>query len=606
MTGIVHIVVLVVLLSRDIIGVHAKGGIRSCPTEHRVVDIMRKERWKTVGHAGVGEGHQCIFPFKYKEHDIFYDCTTLDHSRLWCATEVDGHGYYIKGKWGECPEYHEHQKESIPESPEDCAEVLAVLDKASTSSSSQVFNSASMWRETCSSKQLRQQLTRLQQGCLYVANDVSIVNLFEALDSLPPSTFPSMFENSFFPKDQCPHAAGGKEVTAIGGDTISGCDGGLKGACGNCIKAVNLGRTSGASQVTVFMINGLIGLDSEEELGMRRGSGSRHPKTQAPLRQGKPPEPTDGAIPIPVEFTVCQTTHSKAMSSPSDSQLDAAISALNRIFSGKKPCQGNYYTVHKVDVGLRFYKAGTVRKVDSQCDRCENWWWWNRKKKSGIVYRTGVYPAKDGVVKVLVCEGNGGWYGESVIMSSHRQGYPHRSLWIDWRNLDGPELAHELGHYLGLHHVFGGCGNYDGVTDTAPQKGILYGWQTKPGGCGVQPPVHNVMGYTANQMRCEFTKGQKEKIWATLRNNLKDLLPENHPGRHSRLYEQPLLADIQVPEHQLEGIHVLACGTAAALILVFVGIVTGARRRWQVLEAIPLNEVDSGSGQSSSEPMVAV
>jgi hypothetical protein len=54
----------------------------------------------TDGSAGVGAGHKCVFPFKYKDR-TFRHCTSFDHDTFWCATRVDNGGNY-EGRWGRC------------------------------------------------------------------------------------------------------------------------------------------------------------------------------------------------------------------------------------------------------------------------------------------------------------------------------------------------------------------------------------------------------------------------------------------------------------------------------------------------------------------------
>ena len=46
----------------------------------------------------------CVFPFQYLDGSVHYECTDIEHHRLWCATEVDSEGKIIEenDKWGNC------------------------------------------------------------------------------------------------------------------------------------------------------------------------------------------------------------------------------------------------------------------------------------------------------------------------------------------------------------------------------------------------------------------------------------------------------------------------------------------------------------------------
>mmetsp|Transcript_87522 Transcript_87522/g.203594 ORF Transcript_87522/g.203594 Transcript_87522/m.203594 type:complete len:712 (-) Transcript_87522:444-2579(-) len=92
---------------------HCHGNFDSAPAEQTALRPTLKPKptdapaelgdCVTVGHSGVGNGHICVFPFKYK--DITYEgCTPVDRTfgGLWCATEVDGSSHLVEGKWGEC------------------------------------------------------------------------------------------------------------------------------------------------------------------------------------------------------------------------------------------------------------------------------------------------------------------------------------------------------------------------------------------------------------------------------------------------------------------------------------------------------------------------
>jgi len=67
---------------------------------------------ETVGEAGVGAGHPCVFPFTYKG-ETYKTCTTehyfksrtgQDHiqGNLWCSSKTASDGQHIEGEWGHC------------------------------------------------------------------------------------------------------------------------------------------------------------------------------------------------------------------------------------------------------------------------------------------------------------------------------------------------------------------------------------------------------------------------------------------------------------------------------------------------------------------------
>ena len=51
--------------------------------------------------SGAEPGKICHFPFIWKGR-TYEECTKTDWDQLWCSTEVDNNGEFIKDKWGNC------------------------------------------------------------------------------------------------------------------------------------------------------------------------------------------------------------------------------------------------------------------------------------------------------------------------------------------------------------------------------------------------------------------------------------------------------------------------------------------------------------------------
>lgn len=58
-------------------------------------------RCETVGTAGVGAGHLCVFPFTHG-NVTYHSCTAELYHSQWCSTKTDRMGHHIEGHWGHC------------------------------------------------------------------------------------------------------------------------------------------------------------------------------------------------------------------------------------------------------------------------------------------------------------------------------------------------------------------------------------------------------------------------------------------------------------------------------------------------------------------------
>lgn len=108
-------------------------------------------------------------------------------------------------------------------------------------------------------------------------------------------------------------------------------------------------------------------------------------------------------------------------------------------------------------------------------------------------------------LNVYICDTNTGAY---TPMEKGNHG-----VVLDYENAgpDGNTLTHEVGHWLGLYHIFeGGCNDGDGIADTKAQKKFFGNRRYPFRSCTNQTMVTNFMGY--NDTRDFFTEGQVQAM----------------------------------------------------------------------------------------------
>lgn len=79
----------------------------------------------------------------------------------------------------------------------------------------------------------------------------------------------------------------------------------------------------------------------------------------------------------------------------------------------------------------------------------------------------------------------------------------------------GRTTTHEIGHWLGLRHLWGdsgGCTDDDGIEDTPIQSGPSVGCDVAKISCGNLSMVQNYMDLSVDDCMNLFTKGQREKM----------------------------------------------------------------------------------------------
>ncbi|WP_026950155.1 T9SS-dependent choice-of-anchor J family protein [Algoriphagus mannitolivorans] len=116
----------------------------------------------------------------------------------------------------------------------------------------------------------------------------------------------------------------------------------------------------------------------------------------------------------------------------------------------------------------------------------------------------------------------------------------------------GRTATHEVGHYLGLRHIWGdgGCGVDDFVTDTPEQdnSNTTCNDNLSRFSCGSQDMVQNYMDYTPDACMNLFTKGQVERFNVVLANSPRRITLVNNRATREPVLENRDLAIIKIIE----------------------------------------------------------
>ena len=252
-----------------------------------------------------------------------------------------------------------------------------------------------------------------------------------------------------------------------------------------------------------------------EEVLKNKGNYSRNNQKGKPENPGRPPAPS--SITIPVVVHVLYNTPDQNIS---DAQVQSQIDVLNEDFGATNSDYNNYdagyggvkgdmdinfclvqvihkQTKHKsfgLNDNMKFNQNGGSDAVDPM--HILNIWVCDLGKKLlGYAYYPGITPERFGVVCHTNAFGKGAGY----------------NLFADY-NL-GRTTTHEVGHSLGLVHIWGdsNCGS-DEVDDTPLHNGLNFGCpeQGHLSTCAGTPLEMwmNYMDYTDDRCMYFFTDGQ--------------------------------------------------------------------------------------------------
>ena len=308
-------------------------------------------------------------------------------------------------------------------------------------------------------------------------------------------------------------------------------------------------------------------------------------------------EATNEVIKIPV---VVHVLYKEAWQNLSDEQIKSQLLALNRDFRKKNGDTVNTperFRSIAADVQIEFYLAaadpkgrattGIVRKQTATANWLNNdrikasssggddaWdsrsylniWVGNLVAGSGYSSAPGSDGSKDGVVINTAAFGTIGRSGNTAL---------------------GRIAVHEVGHWLGLKHIWGDaqCGD-DGVTDTPQQSGYTLncpsGFRSSCDN-GLQGDMYmNYMDYTADACMNLFTEGQKRRmraafdpggpreslLWSKgLRAPLPDESPLPEMSITTMIYPNPATLELNINLASMGGIKTIVIYNAAGTLV---------------------------------------
>jgi hypothetical protein len=207
------------------------------------------------------------------------------------------------------------------------------------------------------------------------------------------------------------------------------------------------------------------------------------------------------AATIPVAWHVIYKSTTVAGGYMSDATIANSISAMNAHYSGS---------------GFSFSLASTTRTLNTN--------WFNNANLGNsyqTAMKTALHTGGANTLNVYTVGFTDGTLGYATFPWSYSGNPTDDGVVILHSSVpggsttnynQGKTLTHEVGHWLGLYHVFqGGCsGSGDYVSDTPPQSTATSGCPSSQNSCsgGGVDSIHNYMDYSYDSCMNQFTSGQ--------------------------------------------------------------------------------------------------
>lgn len=209
-------------------------------------------------------------------------------------------------------------------------------------------------------------------------------------------------------------------------------------------------------------------------------------------------------IVIPVHFHVLAKNKTPDGGYVSDKKLLAQVDYLNSAYA---------------NMNISFEVESIERKIDSK---------WFTFEAGEELIKSSLHQGDASSLNIYVAGIDGGILGWASFPWEYSSTPELDGVVVHYETLPGGKLkeynqggttVHEVGHWLGLYHVFqGGCSDGDFVADTPPQAKPTYGCpNVLPNTCGGhgEDSIHNFMDYSDDVCLEDFSVGQAQRIHDT-------------------------------------------------------------------------------------------